>query len=86
MMIKGAKLAGAVGALAPIDFLVSKSRIYCKFLTSKSRSFEKSGKVSTAPTLFRPDWRPCLDDDVSTDKPEKYLSYCCLKIPIYIAG
>ena len=36
----GAKLAGAVGALAPIDFLVSKSRIYCKFLTSRSRSLE----------------------------------------------
>ena len=56
----GAKLAGAVGALAPIDFLVSKSRIYCKFLTSRSRSLEKSGKVSSAPTLFRSDWRPCM--------------------------
>ena len=27
MMIKGAKLAGAVGALAPTDFVDSKSRV-----------------------------------------------------------
>ena len=67
-MIKGAKLAGAVGALAPTDFVDSKSRV-------KSR---------LDPHFLGP--IGALDDDVSTDKPEKYLSYCCLKIPIYIAG
>ena len=33
---KGAKLVGAGGALAPIDFVVSKSGTYYKFLASKS--------------------------------------------------
>ena len=50
----GAKLAGAVGALAPIDFLVSKSQIYCKFLTSRSRSLESLEKSSLHPHFLGP--------------------------------
>ena len=48
-MSKGAKLVDAVGALAPIDFVVLKS---CKFLASRSRSHRKSQKVSSAPALL----------------------------------
>ena len=32
-IVKGAKLADAVGALAPTDFVVSKSQTYYKFLS-----------------------------------------------------
>ena len=32
-IVKDAKLAGAVGALAPTDFVVSKSQTYYKFLS-----------------------------------------------------
>ena len=55
-MTKGAKLVGAVGPLAPTDFVVSKSQTYYKFLAS--RSLGKSQKVSSAPALSRPDWCP----------------------------
>ena len=55
-LTKGAKLVGAVGPLAPTDFVVSKSQTYYKFLAS--RSLGKSQKVSSAPALFRPDWCP----------------------------
>ena len=57
---KGAKLVDAGGALAPTGFVVLKPRTYYKFLASRSRSLGKSRKVSSAPTLFRLDWRPCM--------------------------
>ena len=62
VILKGAKLVGAGGALAPIDFVVSKSRTYYKFLASRSRSLGKSQRVSSAPTLFRLVWRPWLSN------------------------
>ena len=49
VILKGAKLVVAGGALAPIDFVVLKS---CKFLASRSRSHRKSQKVSSAPALL----------------------------------
>ena len=45
MIDKGAKLVGAVGALAPTDFVVSKSGTYYKFLVLRSQSLQKSPKV-----------------------------------------
>ena len=57
VILKGAKLVGAGGALAPIDFVVSKSRTYYKFLASRSQSLGKSQKVSSASALFRPNLR-----------------------------
>ena len=45
MILKDAKLVGAAGALAPIDFVVSKSGTCYKFLVLRSQSLQKSTKV-----------------------------------------
>ena len=57
---QGRQTSGCRGCTCTHRFCGLKSWTYYKFLASRSWSLGKSRKVSSAPTLFRPDWRPCL--------------------------